>query len=52
MTPCGCGGSTPPPTPEQIRSEQARRVQGGVGEPGYTWDGPKTPAPTVPAASK
>lgn len=47
MTPCGCGGSTPPPTPEQLRQETARRSEneGGMGQPGYTWDGPKTPAP-------
>jgi hypothetical protein len=51
---CGCGGSTAPAVQQQGQAAP-RRVEGGPGEPGYTWNGPQIPAEApreaVPAAA-
>lgn len=39
---CGCGGSTPV-LGGTAGGVAPRRVEGGPGEPGYTWNGPAVP---------
>lgn len=46
---CGCGGSTP--QQQSVVGQQApQRVEGGPGQPGYTWNGPQVPATAPPVA--
>jgi hypothetical protein len=42
---CGCGGSTTVMAPGPDGALAPRRVEGGPGEVGYTWNGPVVPAP-------
>lgn len=47
---CGCGGTVPVLGATQDGAAP-RRVEGGPGQPGYTWNGPQVPvqAPREPA---
>jgi hypothetical protein len=54
---CGCGGSVQQTSETVVQEGVARRVEGGPGQPGYTWNGPQIPAQApreatpVPAAA-
>lgn len=42
---CGCGGSTPVLGTQNGEQIAPRRVEGGPGQVGYTWNGPAIPTP-------